>query len=118
MPIKFFVNTILIALFAFAGGLFLPFWIVVPAAFVVSLLLPLRPFHAFVSGFTALFLLWGGLALAADIPNHSILATKIAWLLPLNGSPIALVLVTAVLGALMGGGGALTASFLKKAKSY
>jgi hypothetical protein len=118
MLIKFLVNTVLIALLSFAGGLFLPFWIIAPVGFVVSFLIPLRPLPAFLSGFTALFLLWGGLALAADMPNHGILATKIAWLLPLNGSPIALILVTALLGALLGGGGALTASFLKKPESY
>jgi hypothetical protein len=113
MLIKFLVNIILIALLSFAGGLFLPFWIIAPVAFAVSLLIPLRPLLAFLSGFTALFLLWGGLALAADMPNHGILATKIAWLLPLNGSHYALVVVTALVGALVGGGGALTASFLR-----
>ena len=116
MLIKFLVNTLLIALLSFAAGLFLPNWIIAPIAFVVSLLLPLRPLMAFLSGFAALFLLWGGLALAASLANGGILATKIAWLLPLNGSPYALILVTALLGALMGGGGALTASFLKNTR--
>jgi hypothetical protein len=113
MLIKFLANTLLIALLSFAGGLFFPNWVIAPIAFAVSLLIPLRPLLAFLSGFSALFLLWGGLALAADLPNDGILATKIAWLLRLNGSPYALVLVTALLGALVGGGGALTASFLK-----
>jgi hypothetical protein len=114
MLIKFFVNALLIALLSFAGGLFFPNWIIAPIAFLVSLLIPLRPLPAFLSGFAALFLLWGGLALAADLANGGILATRIAWLLPLHGSHYALVLVTALLGALMGGGGALTASFLRK----
>ncbi|HET6252436.1 MAG TPA: hypothetical protein VFE32_00110 [Puia sp.] len=114
MLIKFLVNTLLIALLSFVGGLFLPNWVIAPIAFMVILLIPLRPLPAFLSGFLALFLLWGGLALAASVPNKGILATKIASLLPLNGSPYALILVTAMIGALMGGGGALTASFLKK----
>jgi hypothetical protein len=114
MLIKFLVNTLLIALLSFVGGLFFPNWIIAPIAFMVSLLIPLRPLPAFLSGFLALVLLWGGLALAANVANEGILATKIAWLLPLSGSPYALILVTALVGALVGGGGSLTASFLRK----
>lgn len=114
MVIKFLVNTLLIALLCFVGGLFFPNWIIAPIAFVVSLLLPMRPPLAFLSGFLALFLLWGGLALAANLANGGILATRIALLLPLSGSSYALILVTALVGALVGGGGALTASYLKK----
>jgi hypothetical protein len=116
MLIKFLINTFLIALLCFAGGLFFPNWIIAPIAFVVSLLIPMRPPLAFLSGFLALFLLWGALALAANLANGGILATKIALLLPLGGSPFALILVTALVGALMGGGGALTASFLKNTR--
>ena len=114
MLIKLQVNTLLIALLCFAGGLFFSNWIIAPIAFAVSLLIPLRPLLAFLSGFIALFVLWGGLALAANVENESILATKIAWLLPLGGSPHLLILVTAFVGALVGGGGSLTASFLRK----
>ena len=114
MLIKFLVNTFLIALLCFAGGLFFPNWVIAPIAFAVSLLIPLRPLLAFLSGFTALFLLWGSLALAANLANEGILATRIAWLLPLNGSPHLLILVTAFVGAVVGGGGSLTASFLRK----
>lgn len=113
MLIKFLVNTLLIALLCFIGGIFFPNWIIAPIAFIVSLLIPLRPLPAFLSGFVALFLLWGGLALVASAANHGILATKIASLLPLSGSPYLLILVTALVGALVGGGGSLTASFLR-----
>jgi hypothetical protein len=114
MLIKFLVNTLLIALLCFAGGLFFPNWIIAPIAFAVSLLIPLRPLLAFLSGFLALFLLWGGLALSANLQNEGILATRMAWLLPLSGSPYLIILVTAVVGALVAGGGSLTASFLRK----
>src|ERR1700761_281347 len=114
MLIKFLANTALIALLSFVGGLYCPNWIIAPAAFVVTLLVPLRPLHAFMSGFLALFLLWGGLALAADLGNGSILGSKISALLMLGGSPYLVVIVTALIGALVGGGGSLTASFLRK----
>ncbi len=114
MLIKFLVNTLLIALLCFAGGIFFPNWIIAPIAFAVSLLIPLRPLLAFLSGFVALFLLWGGLALTANLQNEGILATRMAWLLPLSGSPHLIILVTALVGALVAGGGSLTASFLRK----
>lgn len=114
MLIKFLVNTLLIALLCFAGGIFFPNWIIAPIAFAVSLLIPQRPLLAFLSGFIALFLLWGGLALTANLQNEGILATRIAWLLPLSGSPNLIILVTALVGALVAGGGSLTASFLRK----
>jgi len=114
MMIKFLATTLLIGLFSFVCGLYLPWWTVAPIAFIVSLVIPQRPLPSFLSGFLALFLLWGGLAVTADLANGSILSAKVASLLPLGGSSYALVLVTAVVGALVGGGGALTAAFLKK----
>lgn len=112
MKLKFLAATLLMALLSFICGLYLPWWTIAPAAFLVSLLIPQPPLVSFLSGFLALFLLWGGLALAADLPNGSLLSAKIAEILPLGGSSYALVMVTAVVGALVGGGGALTASFL------
>jgi hypothetical protein len=42
------------------------------------------------------------------------LSSRVAAVLPLGGSAIVILLVTAFVGALVGGGGALTASFLRK----
>jgi hypothetical protein len=114
MTIKFIVSILLIALLSFACGLFLPWWTIGPVAFLVSLSIPQKPLPSFLAGFLALFLLWGGLALQKDLPNNSILSAKVAAILPLGGSVAALILVTALVGALVGGGGALTAAFLKK----
>lgn len=114
MVARFFVTTGLIALLSFIGGLFLPWWSIAVAAFLVSALIPQKPLRAFFAGFLALFLLWGGLALGIDIANESILSTRIAGVLPLGGSSVALIIVTALVGALVGGGGALTASYLRK----
>ena len=112
--IKFFVSILLIALLSFVSGLLLPWWTIAVAAFIVSALIPQRPLAAFFTGFLALFLLWGGLALYIDVANNSILSTRIAGVLPLQGSSVALLLVTGFVGALVGGGGSLTAAFLRK----
>lgn len=114
--IKFLVSILLIALLSFVCGLFLPWWTIALAAFVVSALIPLKPLQAFFAGFLAIFLLWGGLAFGIDQLNNSILSEKIAAILPLGGSVIALILVTAFVGALVGGGAAITGSFLKAAR--
>jgi hypothetical protein len=112
--IKFFVSILLIALLSFICCLFLPWWTIAIAAFVVSALIPQRPLLAFFTGFLALFLLWGGLALGIDAANNSILSTRVASILPLHGYSILLILVTALIGALVAGGGAITAAFLRK----
>ena len=84
------------------------------AAFAVSVLIPQEPLPSFLSGFVALFLLWGLLALSIDLANNSILSAKIAAILFLGGSSIALICVTGFVAALVGGGGAITGAFLKK----
>jgi hypothetical protein len=114
MILKFLAATLLIALLSFACGLYFQWWVIAPVSFVVSLLIPQRPLAAFMAGFLALFLLWGGLALAIDLANGSILSAKVAAILPLGGSSYAIVIVTGLVGALVGGGSALTAAFLKK----
>jgi hypothetical protein len=68
---------------------------------------------AFLSGFLGIFLLWAGLAWWIDMKNEGILSKKIAELLPLGGSSLLLILVTAFIGALVGGFGAMTGSFLR-----
>jgi hypothetical protein len=114
MTIKFIVSILLIALLSFACGLFLPWWTIGPVAFIVSLFIPQKPLPSFLAGFLALFLLWGGLALQKDLPNNSILSAKVAAILPLGGSVTALLLVTAFVGALVGGGAALAGSYLNQ----
>jgi hypothetical protein len=115
-PMKFVISILLIALLSFLSGLYLPWWGCALAAFLVSALIQQRPGHAFLAGFTALFLLWAGLSWSMDAPNNSILSTKIAQILPLDGSTVALILITALVGALVGGLAALTGSFLQKKK--
>lgn len=112
---KFFVSLILTALLSFAGSLFFPWWIVAVAAFVVAALIHQKPYRAFLAAFFALLLLWGLQSWWIDLQNDHILATKVASILPLGGSAIALVCVTAFIGALVAGMAALTGSYLRKA---
>jgi hypothetical protein len=111
---KLFVAIILTALLSLLAGLYLPWWSIAIAAFIAVLLIPMKSGRAFLAGFIGVFILWAVLAFMIDVKNQHLLSVKIAEIFPLGGSSIALILVTAFIGALVGGMAALTASFLRK----
>jgi len=113
---KFIVATILTSLLAFAAGLYLPWWSIAIAAFIVSTLIHQKPWKSMLSGALGLFLLWGLLAIWIDSKNQGILSARISELLPLGGSAFLLILITAFVGALVAGLAALSGAYLKKLK--
>lgn len=113
---KFLTATILTSLLSFIGGLYLPWWSVAIAAFAVALLVHQKGGKAFLAGFTGVFLLWAGLAWWIDSKNQSLLSEKIALVLPLGGSSMLLILVTALLGGLTGGFAAMSGSYLRASR--
>lgn len=114
---KFIVSIILTALFSFALCLYLPWWMIAPAAFIVAFLLRLKPLPAFFAGFLALFLLWGGLSYWISNANEHVLAHKISMLILKSDNPYMLIFATAITGALVGGLGAITGSIMRKPAS-
>jgi hypothetical protein len=111
---KFIVSILLIALLSFAAGLYLGWWSLALAAFIVAALIPQKPWKAYLSGFLGLLLLWGGLATMIDVRNQHILAQKMAQVLPLGGSYFLLILITALVAAIVAGFAALTGSYVRK----
>ncbi len=112
---KFIVSVLVTALLAFAMGLYLYWWTVAVAAFAVGALIYQPPARSFLAGFLGVFLLWGGLSWTIDMANQSILAPRIATVLPLDGSIPLLVLLTALVGGIAAGLGALSGSLLRVA---
>lgn len=110
---KFLLSILLIALLSLGAELYLPFWSVALAAFTVSALIPQKPLFSFLCGFTALFLLWAGLAWYLDEGNNHILSVRVSALFKLP-SPVLLVIVTGFIGGILGGMASLSASFLRK----
>jgi len=110
---KWTVSLVLIALLSLTAELYLPFWSVPIAAFLVVALIPQRPWRAFLCGFLALFLLWGGLAFYFDSANNHILSNRVSLLIFQFRSPWLLIAVTGLIGGLLGGLPALTAGFLR-----
>ena len=110
---KFLVAIILTALLAFISGLFLPWWGIAITSLLVAVLIHQKAGKAFLSGLLGVFILWAGLAGWIDIKNNGILSQRIAKVLPLGGSSIALILVTGLIGGLVAGMAAMSGSYLR-----
>jgi hypothetical protein len=115
---KLILSLFLSALLAYAVGLYgnLPWWSFVMTNFIISIILVQKPVNAFLSGALGIGLLWLGLSLVIDNQNQHLLSTKVANILPLNGSFSKLIAITTLIGFLLGGFASLTGSFIRKAK--
>lgn len=111
---KFFISIILIALLSVAACLYLPWYSIAIVAFLVAAAIPQKPLKAFLAGFLALFLLWGGLSMFISSNNEHLLAHKVSLLILKVDSPYLLITATALVGALIAGLGALSGSFVRK----
>ena len=111
---RFLLAILLTAALGFIAGKFLPWWSIAIVAFSVALLFPQRIGKSFLSGFLGIFLLWSLVALWIDAKNNSLLSSKVAAVFPLGGSTLLLILVTALIGALVGGFAALSGASLRK----
>ena len=110
---KFFLSIILTAVLAYVLSLFLPWWTIALAGFVIAFIVNDKAPMSFLSGFLSVFILWGVMAYMMDIQNEHILSSKMGELLG-GLSSITLVLVTAFIGALVTGLGALSGVYLRK----
>src|ERR1700758_2328451 len=106
---------LIILILSMACSYIFPWWIVAIAAFLAALLIGKSSGQSFWSGFAAVFVAWAILALIKSIPNDHILANRVVQLFPLPHSWIWVLLVTALIGGLVGGMGALSGVLLKKA---
>lgn len=114
MNMKFFIAAFLTALTSFLACLYLPWWTIAIAAFVIAVMIPQKPHRAFITGFLALFLLWGSLAFLISRANEHFLAKKISLVILKTDSHFLLIFITAMIGALVAGFGALSGSYLRK----
>jgi hypothetical protein len=116
IQMKFIISILLSALLTYAVGIYgnLPWWSFVITNLIIAIALPIKPLQSFFAGAIGVGALWTGLAFGIDLANNHILSTKVANILPLGGSYIALIMVTATVGALLGGLASLTGSFVRK----
>lgn len=114
---KFLISLVLIALLSFCAGLYFPWWSIAIVPFIVGLLVPQSGLHAFLSGFLGVAVLWAVLMLILSIPNDHILAHRVAPIFIKMDAPYLLILVTALMGGIIGGLSALSGNFLQQRKS-
>ena len=110
---KFLTATILTAILSFVSGLFLPWWGIAIVALLVATIVHQKAGKAFLAGLSGVFLLWAGLAFWIDMKNNGVLSHKVASILPLGGSGIALIIVTGLIGGLVAGLAAMAGSYLR-----
>jgi hypothetical protein len=111
---KFLASVFLMALVGFALGLYLPWWSVALAGFSISFFLYQKPVVALLTGFISIFLLWGLITIVRSQANDHILAHRVSILILQKDSPNLLILVTALIGGITGGMGALCGSLLRR----
>lgn len=110
---KFTLKVILIAALSFFLQQILPWWIIALVAFLVAIFIKSSGFSDFMAGFLGVGLLWLTMAWWIDMETDSILTQKIAALLNV-GTAYVIVLVTGLIGGIVGGFGALSGHFLRK----
>jgi len=91
-----------------------PWWILVVVAFVVSALLPTNDLGAFLSGFLGIGLLWLVMAWKIDVETGSILSSKIAKILPAGGDTTILIILSGIIGGVVGGFSSLSGNLFRK----
>lgn len=108
-----FATILVIALLCALAQWFMPWWVIVPVALIVSIFTALKPGRAFVSGFCGVAIWWLIAALWRDIPNHHILSTRMAQLFSLPGYDFFIGLSVFV-GGLTGGLAALAGALINR----
>lgn len=110
---KFIYLLIIVALGSYVFDLFLPWWSIVIAGFAGGMLFRIRGRSAFLAGVISLGLLWGGTAFIINIQNQSILSERIAALFNV-GEPAILILLTGIIGGVIGGFATLSGNLFRK----
>ena len=113
---KFIVVLLLTALLGYTAPLYFGWWSFAITSFIIALFVHQRPFAAFIAGFLGMFALWAVMAMMIDNANEHLLSHKIALVLPLNGSSVMLIFITALIAGLVSGFSALSGSLARSSR--
>lgn len=103
---------LLILVLGFIFSQFLPWWIIVPIAALVGFGAAEKGGKSFAFGFLGVSLLWGGVAAYIYFTGGEIIANRMGSLLgDLNGG--IMVVVTGLLGGVLGGLGSASGAYLR-----
>lgn len=110
---KILIKIILIAVMAFAFQLNAAWWSVAVAGFLISFIVSSNGISSFLSGFLGVGFLWFVMALYHDGSGNALLTARVADIFSLPNTGL-LMLITSIIGGLVGGLGALTGSFARE----
>jgi hypothetical protein len=99
---RFIIAIILTALLAGITTWLLPWWMIAVSAFLVMLIISLKPLGGFFAGFLGIAILWLTIVVMKDMGNAHVLSGRMAKLFGLPNATLFLV-VTVFLGGLIGG---------------
>ncbi|WP_224998431.1 hypothetical protein [Cesiribacter sp. SM1] len=114
---KLAIKIALIAFFSFWAEQIFPWWSALVCAAVISALIPTTSLRAFMSGFTAVGLLWLVCALIFSAQTDFVLSSRVASLFGVNSSAF-IIFLTTLIGGIAGGMGALCGNQLRKTVQY
>jgi len=106
---KFLIQLLITIALCFLLQYFLPWWTMAIGAFAVAFLFDHKSFPSFAAGFLGVAVLWAVMAGFITLTTDSVLTSKLNQLLPINS-----IALTALVGGLVGGLGALTGSLFRK----
>lgn len=110
---------LIIIVSCFIAQSFLPWWIIAPVCLIASFFFSSSKKQAFWSGFAGVFILWLVKILSLSLPNEHLLANKVGQVFMLHESNynwIILLIVSSVIGGMVGGLSCLTGNSFKKLK--
>ena len=113
---RFLLSIILIAFLSAGSEFILPWWSCAVVCFLVALFARQSSGRAFIMGFLGVGIFWLVAALFHDVANDHILSTRMAALFKLPNYGLFIV-VTALIGGIVGGLSSYTGSLLKPKKS-
>jgi hypothetical protein len=93
---------LVIIIASFLLQLVLPWWVIIIISFATCGIIGKTGKISFWQPFLAIFILWLGMALFKSLPNHNVLATRVAEMLSVKLWPLVL-LITVLLGGLVAG---------------
>lgn len=110
---RFLIHIVVVFLFSWLLQTFLPWWTVAVASFIAGLLFGESGFRSFAAGFIGAGLLWVVMAWYIDSSTDSILTSKVALLFPTKTVGL-LIMLTGLIGGLVGGFASMTGGILTK----
>ena len=112
---NFFISslTLTVIILTLMMGYFFEWWTVAIAAFIGGAIFGKSSGETFVKGMIAVIIVWLLMVCYYHFSTQGILSNKIAQILPMGGNVGILIIVTVLIGGLVGGLGAMSGFFVR-----